>query len=346
MDHRAAEDYIRELYEHLLQRVPQDGELKMWTEHLVGTDDPIDLFRRMVGSKEYKSRTRIKTRFPTGHYYSPVVDPPAIEPYYRRSLASKVSDLRGIDVDVAAMATFWEDNLPTIRSSAFPFDARSTHRFRIDGAPFPWGDAVVLRAMIAARRPKRIIEIGSGFSTACMLDAADEFGLVGLGVTCIEPYPDSVRSLLWPRDQSRVRILESPVQEVPLDVFRELEAGDFLFVDSTHILKTGSDVHFELFEILPTLASGVVVHFHDCPFPFEYSPKWVLEYNHSWNEIYALRAYLTDNPCYRITFWNTLFQHLHPEKTAAAFPLAATNAFMRDPGSSIWLEKIATSCSR
>lgn len=336
-----AEKYVRELYEHLLRRTPQEGELKIWMDHLLSSNDPIELFRQTIGSKEYKSRTRIKTRFPAGHFYSPIVDPAAIEPYYRRSLASTLSDLRGIDINVAGMSAFWDTHSEVICSSAFPFDARPTHRFRINGAPFPWGDAVMLRAMIAAHRPRRIIEIGSGFSTACMLDAVDEFRLDGFRLTCIEPYPDSVRSLLWPQDHARVRIIQSPVQQVPVDVFRELEAGDFLFVDSTHILNTGSDVHYELFDILPALAPGVIIHFHDCPFPFEYGPKWVLEYNHSWNEIYALRAFLTDNRCYRVAYWSTLLHHLDSGRFGSKFPQSATHPYMRDPGSSIWLEKIA-----
>ena len=81
------------------------------------------------------------------------------------------------------------------------------------------------------------------------------------------------------------------VQDVPIDEFRALGSGDVLFIDSSHVLKTGSDVHRELFEILPALASGVLIHFHDIDYPFEYPDLFLFERRYSWNEAYAVRAF-------------------------------------------------------
>jgi hypothetical protein len=67
-----------------------------------------------------------------------------------------------------------------------------------------------------------------------------------------------------------VRVIENKLQDVPLDVFRSLQAGDLLFIDSSHVLKTGSDVYFLLFEVLPLLRSGTYVHFHDIFHTFDY----------------------------------------------------------------------------
>jgi hypothetical protein len=99
------------------------------------------------------------------------------------------------------------------------------------------------------------------------------------------------------------------------------------------VLKTGSDVHYELFQMLPVLRPGVIVHFHDCPYPFEYPPKWVLEDNFSWNEAYALRAFLMYNSRFSIEFWGSLFRRQFHKEIAQEFPLLLKS----NPGTSIWL---------
>jgi hypothetical protein len=185
--------------------------------------------------------------------------------------------------------------------------------------------------MINAVRPKRIIEVGSGFSTACMLDTADELSLA-LEITCIEPDPVRLKGLL--RSSDRVELLECPVQDVDISLFSKLEADDILFIDSTHVLKTGSDVHYELFDILPTLVRGVVVHFHDCMYPFEYHRDWVFKQNYSWNEVYAVRAFLMYNETFVPFYWHSLLARRDPELVRRVFPSAPA-----DPGNSLWVRK-------
>ena len=116
-----------------------------------------------------------------------------------------------------------------------------------------------------------------------------------------------------------------------LSVFDALSANDILFVDSTHVSKTGSDVNHLFFEILPRLASGVLVHLHDIFFPFEYPQDWVLG-GRSWNEIYMLRAFLQYNNAFRIVFMNTFLEHFHESRFADRMPLCLKNR-----GGSIWL---------
>ena len=99
-----------------------------------------------------------------------------------------------------------------------------------------------------------------------------------------------------------------------------LEPNDFLFVDSTHVLKTGSDVHYELFYLLPRLNPGVLVHFHDVGYPFEYPDKWIYELNYSWNEAYALRAFLMFNAEFSIKFWNSLYAHKFSSQKSSEYP--------------------------
>ena len=142
-----------------------------------------------------------------------------------------------------------------------------------------------------------------------MLDAVDHFGLSDFTITSINPDAARLRSRLLEEDRSRVDIIEGPVQDVPVSTFSKLNENDILFIDSTHVLKTASDVHYELFSILPSLNKGVLVHFHDIQYPFEYPRQWLFEDNLSWNEIYALRAFLMYNSAFERVFWNGLFAH-------------------------------------
>ena len=284
------------------------------------------------------ARYPLRTIFPPGHFYSPIVDPDSVKEYHQRSLQLKPSELEGIAISPEGMLEFWRAEIEIIKATSFPKQKEDSKRYHSEGGPFPYGDALVLRAMIAHFKPKRIIEIGSGFSTACMLDAADEFGRQDLNITCIEPDPDRPNVRVWPRDLSRLTVIRDLVQNVPLSTFYSLEENDILFIDSTHVLKTGSDVHYELFQILPGLKPGVLVHFHDCMYPFEYPAKWVFQRNYSWNEIYALRAFLMYNDRFRIFFWNSFFRRKFKTEIAEKFP----NLLAENPGSSIWLRVYAS----
>ena len=149
--------------------------------------------------------------------------------------------------------------------------------------------------------------------------------------------PNRLRSVLHASDfGTKVTLHERPVQGMPLDMFRSLEANDILFIDSTHVLKTGSDVHYELFHILPALAPGVVVHFHDCRFPLEYSDTQIFTKNYSWNEVYAVRALLMDSMRYKVFFSGSLFAEERRALVAETCP-----DFLRNPGSALWLTEAA-----
>jgi hypothetical protein len=99
-------------------------------------------------------------------------------------------------------------------------------------------------------------------------------------------------------------------------------------------MSTGSDVCFELFEILPHLKSGVVVHFHDVFWPFEYPRYWVVEENRCWNELYGIRAFLTKNEQWTILFFNDYFARFEVETITETCQL-----FLKNPGGALWLRK-------
>jgi hypothetical protein len=163
----------------------------------------------------------------------------------------------------------------------------------VDEGTFYWNnpafgpmDAAAYYAIIRTKRPTRVIEVGSGYSTLLAAKAALRNGDTQL--TCVEPYP-----LPMLRDVKGISaFIEKPVQEVPLTEFDKLRQGDVLFVDSTHVSKIGSDVNFLILEVLPRLREGVLVHFHDIFIPFEYPREWLVERNIFWNEQYLVLAYL------------------------------------------------------
>lgn len=315
-----------------MRREPENDGLEYWVTQLQRGMSEGDVLAAFVQSKEFMDKTRVPMWVPPGHFYSPIVDPHVVREYYDRSWGC--GDIGDIDIDINLMRKFWFDNIESFSNIKFD-EVRGRGRYFSDNPTFSYADGIVLRAMIHALKPKRIIEIGSGFSTACMLDTRDELK-VGewFELTCIEPYPELLMSLLRPADAENVRVLESMVQSVTIDEFKELVDGDILFIDSTHVMKTGSDVHYELFSILPALASGVVVHFHDIFRGFEYPPDWVLNKNFSWNECYVIRALLMSGR-YQVIFFNDMFGLSQRELIEQTCPM-----YLKNTGGSLWLRKL------
>jgi hypothetical protein len=187
--------------------------------------------------------------------------------------------------------------------------------------------------MIRRFRPQRLIEIGSGWSSACSMDTVERYLDGACELTFIEPHPELLHRLLGPA-VDKVRIMAHPVQQVPPETVDDLEAGDILFIDSTHVLRTGSDVWYEMFELLPRLRSGVLVHLHDMFWPFEYPRQWTVVENRAWNELYAVRALLTDNPSWEILMFNSYLAQLERSLIADTYP-----RFLRNTGGALWLRR-------
>lgn len=204
-------------------------------------------------------------------------------------------------------------------------------RYREANNMFGGADAAIYRAMLSRLRPSRIIEAGSGFSTAVALDEADAVPvLAGLEVTCIEPYPSRLEGLL--KSDDAVTLLRQPVQDVSTETFAKLGADDVLFIDSSHVAKAGSDVAWLLLHVLPRLAPGVVVHVHDIFWPFTYQATWLAE-GRDWNEAYFLHAFLSGNTSWEIILFASWLWREHPE-------LVPERLAGQRPGS-IWLRKTA-----
>ena len=273
------------------------------------------------------------TFVPPGHFYSPIVDVGSL----KRSAFGPDrmrQEALAIGVDLATMEAFFRRLVPFLPDCTFPDRPDPAKRYFSQNEMYGIGDATVLSAVIRGVRPRRYYEIGCGFSTAVALDAIDASDATPPEIVLVEPDPARLRSLLRPADESRFKLLARAAQETDPEMYRALEADDVLFIDSTHVSKTGSDVNFELFEILPRLNSGVLVHFHDIFPAWEYPAAWVFEDNRSWNEIYILRAFLMYNSAFEIIFFPGLFVQGCGELIDRHWPAARTDA-----GGGIWLRR-------
>jgi hypothetical protein len=218
-----------------------------------------------------------------------------------------------------------------------PFEDHPTNglRYGFVNPAFAIGDGTFLHLMVRHIRPRQIIEIGSGFSSACMLDTVDRFSLDETRCTFIDPEPALVHRLIGEQQREGVQVLGRRVQDVAPEMVASLRAGDLLFVDSSHVSKTGSDLNHLMFDVLPRVAVGVTVHFHDVFPGFEYPFAWVQE-GRAWNESYLLRAFLQYNASFEIVLWPSLLWHADPARMAGLFPRLATN-----PGGSIYVRRVA-----
>ena len=327
--------YVQNLYRVVLQREPAETEIAHWVAILRRGGSDREVFNRILTSGEYKARNKILPGHPIGHYYSPIVDPDEARKYARIDYGISPEKILGVRISLSEMQEVWGRLSAFVKSSDFPMNKESRCRYYAINEIFPIGDAAILRAMILLNKPRRIIEIGSGFSSACMLDTLDEAQMADTRLTFIEPDPQRLRELLRRSDTKRCTLIEKPVQAVDPRIFEELQQNDILFIDSTHVMKTGSDVNFELFQALPRLRQGVLIHFHDIQYPFEYPNEWVYNRKYSWNEIYGLRAFLMYNSDFAIEFFNSLFIGRHRdliEKTYAPI--------LKNPGASIWIRKL------
>lgn len=270
---------------------------------------------------------------PPGHYYSPIASRADVG----RAVATLpgTADSRGTVAGLDLREPAQRELAATLSAhwSQVPATRREGWRYHPDNPMFGLADAAIYHSMLRELRPRRLIEVGSGFSSAIALDTADRC-LPDLEFTFIEPYPDRLLGLLSDGDRQRCRLVRSAVQDVPLDTYDQLGAGDVLFIDSTHVSKVGSDVNWLVFEVLPRLADGVVVHFHDIFWPFEYPREW-LEEGRGWTENYLLRAFLSYNDRFEVLLFNSWLWRAEPELVRATLPSTVDEV----PGG-IWLRKV------
>lgn len=283
----------------------------------------------------YLENTQFKRNscYPAGHYYSPIV---MVDDIRKRENAiwnlENIEGLAGIDLRVNEQIKLI-DNLSEYYSDIpFKSEKQNKLRYQYENDYYSYSDGIILHTILRHFKPKRIIEIGSGFSSAVMLDTNEFFFNNQMELTFIEPYTERLYSLMTELDKKQSTVIQSDVQLMPIDVFQELQEGDILFIDSSHVVKTGSDVNYILFEILPALKSGVLIHFHDIAYPFEYPKDWVYG-GRNWNESYFLRAFLMYNNEFEIKLFSAYIHDYHKE-AFKKMPLTYKNK-----GGNLWLLK-------
>jgi hypothetical protein len=270
------------------------------------------------------------------HFYSPIPNPAELS----GELWERPSALRGIDFDVSGQAAFLEGLAPLIGEFGAPFERPAGGGgFHFDNDFYSTVEAEVAYAIVRRFKPRRVIELGSGYSSLVLGRACDANERDGSPVhyAAFDPYPSATTAAGVPGMTSLSR---SRAQDVPLEEFKSLGSSDVLFVDTTHTVKIGGDVNYLILDVLPTLADGVLVHFHDIFLPWEYPRHWVLDVGRYWAEQYLLQAFLSMNPSYEVVFaahallharhelFERLFPSFHPGANPSAFwirrKLAAT----------------------
>lgn len=214
--------------------------------------------------------------------------------------------------------------------AAFPEDAaHNGHDFHFNNGFFERVDAEVAYAFVRQCKPERVVEIGSGNSTMVLAAAMRKNAEAGFAgeFAAIEPFPPQYLKRGLP---GLTRLIPARVQDAPFDLFLSLKANDILFIDSSHVVSMDSDVLYECLRILPRLAPGVLVHFHDIFAPLDYPEKFVKKNLCFWAEQYLLEAFLSFNYAFKVVWSGSAMQRFHPDVLRRAFP-AWEGSFHRMP---------------
>jgi Methyltransferase domain len=270
------------------------------------------------------------------NYYSPIPDLSALpSDIWRRR-----SELYGVQLDPVGGIEFVERELaPFIAELDIQTDDPGRPGvFFLNNSGFESVDAELLYGMIRSTRPKQVVELGSGYTTLLINMAVRRNAEEGMPTQHLayDPYPRE--HVLGGHVPEPTRLETVSATDVPLTTFTQLEAGDVLFVDTTHTVKLGSDVNFIMLDVLPRLKTGVLVHFHDIFLPWEYPRLWFEEMQYYWAEQYLLQAFLAFNEAFEILVPAHAISRAYPDRLARIVP-SFKNGVM--PGS-FWLRCCAS----
>jgi SAM-dependent methyltransferase/CBS domain-containing protein len=291
-------------------------------------DSEIDAALHLLESMPFEELQRRGWHLQKNHFYVPLNDVPFLREHPELWTRCKVP--AGIDWHLddqlrllerlAAYAGELEGvpDGPPARSGRFVWENGSLAR----------GDAYAYYGLIREQKPRRVIEIGGGWPTLLLGRAIAE-NKQPCKVTLIDPAPNLELLGDLPRSWD---MIESPVQLVDPGLFEELERGDVVFYDGSHSMRTGGDVNWVFFDILPRLAPGVWIHVHDLFWPWDYPPKWVLDEGYSFNEQYLVQAFLMGNSAYRARLAMSMLAAVRRPELRALLPEGAV-------GGSVWIEK-------
>ena len=257
------------------------------------------------------------------HYYEPFVHPRDL-----RKPLEQQRNLPGIDWNIDGQLAFLAELRYATEIPDLTTPRTSRTDFRLNNGSFESGDAEYLYQLIRAKKPSRIVEIGSGHSTLMAQRAVrrnrEELGQYECEHVCIEPFEAP-----W-LEQAGVTVIRQQVENVATGLFAQLGRDDLLFIDSSHIIRPQGDVVTEYLEILPSLKPGVLVHVHDIFSPRDYLREWVVDRMWLWNEQYLLEGFLTNNDSWKVIGALNLLHHTHFDQLHRVCPYLTMD---REPGS-------------
>ena len=261
------------------------------------------------------------------HYYEPQFD------FRADGYDDGPRALPGIDWDVEGQLALLAELGWTEEVAAFPRGPAGPGRFTIENGAFGPGDAEVWYQLLRHRKPRRVVEVGSGFSTLVAQQALAKNAEEGCPCehVCIEPY-----EMPW-LESTGVQVVRERVERVGFERFEALEAGDVLFIDSSHVVRPHGDVLHLFLRVLPRLQPGVAVHVHDIFSPRPYPADWTTELLRLWNEQYVLEAFLTHNSAWRVLLGVNMLRADHYEAIHAVAPFLKPER----GGGSFYIERLA-----
>jgi hypothetical protein len=253
------------------------------------------------------------------NFHSPVPDLADLE---QRGVWNRVSSLEGIDFRAGAQYELLQDLGKNFgQECKWPLSATSDqHQFFTENVSFSYGCAAVLHGILRKFKPRKVIEVGSGNSSLVISGALRRNSEEGIQAeyVIIDPYPRDIIRKGLPR---LTKLFEERVELMEPEIFRQLEENDILFVDSGHVVRMGSDVNFLILDVLPCLAPGVIIHFHDISLPYEYSKVYATNpaFRMFWTEAYLLQAFLSCNSKFEILLAMEYLMKDHKEAFCSAF---------------------------
>ena len=274
-----------------------------------------------------------------GHYYSPIPD--------LNEIKGRLDEIFS-DFDIKEINLNEQKQIKLLNSlkyyySGFPYFTgivNNNLRYNEAGAFYRHSDAIFLYSIMRHFKPQRIIEIGSGHSSALMLDINEIYFQFEIDLTFIDPNPqDRLYKILRGEDKRRktIKVKPNKVQVENIKIFKRLKENDILFIDSSHVSKVGSDLNFIVFKILPELRNGVLIHFHDIFYPFELPMNWILDNKWYWNENYLVRAFLMNNVHYEILLFNSFLHKKYESWFLEYMPECLIGS---ENAGSIWIKKV------
>lgn len=281
------------------------------------------------------------------HFYSEIPDIHALKRDRTWQRPYSLVGVAGADVDQQLQ---WLSKIcPPELASTLPELDLMRRAGEANGAP-GYGpiEADILYCFVRTQKPSRMIQVGAGASTWVALQAAQDASS-NIEITCVDPFPTEYLKQLSVTDLIKLR--KVPVQQLSTFEFNALGPGDILFIDSTHTVSPGSDVNYLILEILPRLARGVFVHFHDITIPYDYMPYLLSTDLFFWSESVLLHAFLIDNPCFEVRLGCAILHNASRERVQEILPNYAAplrtecGLAERDHSgafpSSMWLEVVA-----